>query len=82
MSIKPRADERKGYGVKPVENNKGQMSAGVKRPETGNKKGGLLVIYKKSAEPELSEKLFENPTAEYRGAPFWGWTGRVEKSLE
>lgn len=31
---------------------------------------------------DLSErqKLFENPTAEYRGKPFWSWNGRLEEA--
>ena len=24
-------------------------------------------------------KLFKNPTAEYRGKPFWSWNGKLEK---
>ncbi|MCR5040603.1 MAG: hypothetical protein K6C36_00735 [Clostridia bacterium] len=31
------------------------------------------MLYKKNAAPELSDELFRNPTAEYRGTPFWAW---------
>ena len=27
-----------------------------------------------------TEELFKNPTAEYRGKPFWSWNGKLEKS--
>jgi len=27
------------------------------------------------------ESLFQNPTAEYRGAPFWSWNGVLDKEL-
>lgn len=32
------------------------------------------MLYKKN-EGKLCEKLFEAPTSEYRGAPFWAWNG-------
>lgn len=25
------------------------------------------------------EQLFQNPTAEWRGKPFWSWNGKLEK---
>lgn len=28
---------------------------------------------------ELTPELFRNPTAEYRGTPFWSWNGKLEK---
>ncbi|MBQ2732527.1 MAG: hypothetical protein IJF74_00055, partial [Clostridia bacterium] len=28
---------------------------------------------------ELDRQLFKNPTAEYRGAPFWAWNSKLEK---
>ena len=31
------------------------------------------MIYKKNASPSLDNELFKNPTAEYRGTPFWAW---------
>ena len=30
------------------------------------------MLYKKN-EGKLCEKLFESPTSEYRGTPFWAW---------
>jgi len=36
------------------------------------------MLYKKSSEPGLSQELFKNPTAEYRGAPFWAWNCKLE----
>ena len=29
------------------------------------------MLYKKNGAPKLEQSLFENPTAEYRGTPFW-----------
>lgn len=31
------------------------------------------MLYKKNDAPSLSDELFRNPTAEYRGTPFWAW---------
>ncbi len=31
------------------------------------------MLYKKNSELTLSAELFKNPTAEYRGTPFWAW---------
>ncbi len=31
------------------------------------------MLYKKNSEPQLNKDLFKNPTAEYRGTPFWAW---------
>lgn len=31
------------------------------------------MLYKKNCTPSLSNDLFKNPTAEYRGTPFWAW---------
>lgn len=44
------------------------------------------MLYKKIT-PKLDMNLFKNPTAEYRGAPFWGWNcnlkfEELEKQLE
>ena len=30
------------------------------------------MLYPKNQEP-LTEELFQNPTSEYRGTPFWAW---------
>ena len=37
------------------------------------------MFYSKKDEKELTDKLFENPTSEYRGAPFWAWNTTLEK---
>lgn len=37
------------------------------------------MLYNKNSEKELGKKLFENPTAEYRGTPFWSWNTKLEK---
>ena len=37
------------------------------------------MLYKKSKEEKLSKELFENPTSEYRGAPFWAWNCELDK---
>ena len=39
------------------------------------------MLYKKNGEAVLSEELFRNPTAEYRGTPFWAWNCKLEKGL-
>ena len=33
---------------------------------------------KETASQPLSAALFQNPTSEYRGAPFWAWNGRAD----
>ncbi len=37
------------------------------------------MLYDKNEDKRLSEELFKNPTAEYRGAPFWSWNGEMEE---
>ena len=37
------------------------------------------MLYKKNGSPKLDQKLFENPTAEYRGTPFWAWNCELKK---
>ena len=37
------------------------------------------MLYKKNQATCLSDKLFENPTAEYRGTPFWAWNNFLTK---
>ncbi len=37
------------------------------------------MLYSKKNEPALSAALFEDPTAEYRGAPFWAWNCKLER---
>ena len=41
------------------------------------------MLYKKNDSPALDRELFRNPTAEYRGTPFWAWNCKLEqKELE
>lgn len=37
------------------------------------------MIYNKNSSEKLDIKLFENPTSEYRGMPFWAWNSKLEK---
>lgn len=37
------------------------------------------MLYKKNTSKSLDEKLFKNPSAEYRAAPFWAWNCVLEK---
>lgn len=37
------------------------------------------MLYKKNQAPTLSDALFQNPTAEYRGTPFWAWNDLLTK---
>jgi len=38
------------------------------------------MLYKKNNEAALSDSLFKNPTAEYRGTPFWAWNDNLDKN--
>ena len=41
------------------------------------------MLYKKNRSPKLDRELFRQPTAEYRGTPFWAWNCKLEqKELE
>ena len=41
------------------------------------------MLYKKNMAPRLDMQLFREPTAEYRGTPFWAWNCKLEqKELE
>jgi len=41
------------------------------------------MLYKKNSAPKLDSELFRNPTAEYRGTPFWAWNCKLDrKELE
>lgn len=40
----------------------------------------LNMLYKKNGAESLDDKLFENPTSEYRAAPFWSWNAKLEKA--
>ncbi len=37
------------------------------------------MLYKKNAASRLDINLFQNPTSEYRAAPFWAWNATLEK---
>ncbi|MCQ2471501.1 MAG: hypothetical protein MJ147_05625 [Clostridia bacterium] len=37
------------------------------------------MLYKKNSEKSLSKELFQNPTSEYRGTPFWAWNNYLTK---
>ncbi len=37
------------------------------------------MLYKKNSAQKLDKELFKNPTAEYRGAPFWAWNCELEE---
>lgn len=39
------------------------------------------MLYKKNKSDSLDRALFENPTEEYRGAPFWAWNCKVTPEL-
>ena len=36
------------------------------------------MYFNKSKEKTLSKALFECPTSEYRGAPFWAWNSKLD----
>ena len=38
------------------------------------------MLYKKNGEKTLTKELFENPTCEYRAAPFWSWNAKLDKA--
>lgn len=37
------------------------------------------MLYKKNLSDSLADGLFKNPTAEYRGTPFWAWNSLLTK---
>lgn len=39
------------------------------------------MLYKKNNKKELSKELFQKPTSEYRGTPFWAWNCKLEKEV-
>lgn len=39
------------------------------------------MFYKKNVAEKLNQELFENPTSEYRGTPFWAWNTKLNKEL-
>ena len=38
-----------------------------------------MIYEKNTKQPKLDRELFKNPTAEYRGTPFWAWNCELEK---
>ncbi|KAH8883750.1 hypothetical protein GQ53DRAFT_731961 [Thozetella sp. PMI_491] len=55
-------------------------SAGLGKGDDVDKSRAKLnpLTYPKSDEP-FNEELFRNPTAEYRGCPFWAWNTKLNK---
>lgn len=39
------------------------------------------MFYPKNKAEELSAELFQNPTSEYRGTPFWAWNCKMDSAL-
>lgn len=39
------------------------------------------MLYNKTEELKLRDELFQNPTKEYRGTPFWAWNCKPERTL-
>lgn len=39
------------------------------------------MLYKKNSSPQLDPALFQNPTREYRGTPFWSWNCQLTPDL-
>ncbi|MCI8360771.1 MAG: hypothetical protein HFE86_05470 [Clostridiales bacterium] len=39
------------------------------------------MLYPKNQQEDLSDILFQNPTSEYRGTPFWSWNCKLDKDL-
>lgn len=37
------------------------------------------MLYPRSQEAQLSAELFQNPSREYRGTPFWAWNGKLSR---
>ena len=37
------------------------------------------MIYTRNKSGELEQNLFQNPTSEYRAAPFWAWNCKLDK---
>ena len=38
------------------------------------------MFYKKNQSEELDNRLFENPSSEYRGTPFWAWNCKLDEN--
>lgn len=39
------------------------------------------MLYSKTADRQLDDNLFKNPTSEYRGAPFWAWNCKLDENV-
>jgi len=39
----------------------------------------IRMLYPKNQSARLDDKLFKNPTSEYRGTPFWAWNDKLTK---
>ena len=39
------------------------------------------MLYKRAKDKKLDPALFRNPSAEYRGTPFWAWNCHLDKAL-
>lgn len=37
------------------------------------------MLYEKNQTEHISRELFQNPSCEYRGTPFWAWNGRLDR---
>ncbi len=37
------------------------------------------MLYKKNTEKKLADSLFQTPTSEYRGTPFWAWNCKLDR---
>ena len=40
-----------------------------------------MMLYPKNGTEKLDQKLFRNPTSEYRAAPFWAWNCELNADL-
>jgi hypothetical protein len=40
-----------------------------------------MLLYPKNSTARLADSLFQNPTAEYRGTPFWAWNCRLDPEI-
>ena len=43
-------------------------------------RGGIM-LYPKKNEKKIDMMLFQNPTREYRGAPFWSWNNKLSRPI-
>ncbi len=41
----------------------------------------MAKFYPKNKEKTLDRALFENPSSEYRGTPFWAWNNKLDKDM-